>query len=162
MLSFDEIVTIVDQRWTERSPIVARMDEVRQRYNADWVIPMPELDTEPLVPQLSPLLVVNAIDTPAMRAASVSPWLGSPALDSAREKGRGSREWARTRTRAMQATLHRSHWPMVRRRYYRHLAGYATTALVVLPGTEKTGWVPCVELRNPLAAFPSPKAPEDL
>lgn len=161
VLSFEDICAIVDQRWGERSPVIAAMDEVRRRYNADYVIPMPELDTEPMSPQLSPLLIANAVDTPAMRAASVLPWLASPALDSAREKGRGSREWARTRTRAMQATLTASHWSLVRRRYYRHLSGYATTALAVLPGTAKTGYVPRIELRNPLGAFPQPKAPED-
>ena len=45
------------------------------------------------------------------------------------------------------------------RRAYRHLAGYATTALVVYP--DYNLGMPKIEVRDPLGVYPEPKAAED-
>jgi len=46
------------------------------------------------------------------------------------------------------------------RRAYRHLAGYATSCLVVTPDFEKG--LPRIDVRDPLGVYPEPKAYEDV
>lgn len=138
------------------------MADVVRRYDGDYAVPVPSdlLDDLDERPKVTPALLAEAIDMPAMRAASVTPELFSPALDDSKDTGVRSKEYARTRRRALAATYHMSKWPLIERRMYRHLAGYAWSAVGVIPDAETK--MPKVVMRDPLSAYPDPRAPEDL
>lgn len=136
------------------------MKEVRDRYNGDYVIPLPSMDNEPVLPPLTPMLITENIDAIAQRAASVIPFIGCPAINPGKERGRESREWANIRKKALSATWYDSKFKVKARRAYRHLAGYATSLLIVSPDFEKGR--PRIDVRDPLGSYPEPHAYEDV
>lgn len=160
MKSFDEVVTIMQQRRDDQSPLIAAMIEVRNRYNADYVIPLPTLDDQPEFPPLTPALVANGVDAPAMSAAQITPDIFCPPIDFSKPSGKRSQEYAEKREHAIKATWHANKWNLQSYRLFRHLAGYATSAIVIRPDF-KLG-IPLIEIRDPLTAYPEPKAAEDV
>jgi hypothetical protein len=136
------------------------MKDILDRYDGDWVLPMPDIDKEPNLPPLTPALVADAVDNMAMRAASVKPVNIFPAIDPNKDRGRRSREYAEKRRKIVAATYHSSKWNLARRRYYRQLAAYHTCSLVVLPDFV-TG-LPKIEVRDPLGTYVEPQANEEL
>ena len=62
--TFDEIVGIIRQRENAQTPVLKKMIEVKDRYNGDYVIPLPTLDEEPILPPLTPSLISENIDAP--------------------------------------------------------------------------------------------------
>ena len=157
--TFEEIVGIVRQRQDIQSPLLSKMIDIKDRYNGDYVIPLPSMDEEPVLPPLTPALISENIDAVAQRAASVTPYIGCPAVDPSKERGKRSRQYADIRKRALAATWYQNKYKLKMRRAYRHLAGYATTALVVNPDF-KTG-MPKIEVRDPLGVYPEPSAAEN-
>ena len=127
--------------------------QVRERYNGDWVIPDLGTDAQPL----APTIIADAIDHNGLRAASVLPDILVPALSANTNE---SKARAARRRGAFLYTWERSQLNLHLRRAYRHLFGYATTALEVVPDFDHE----CMKLlvRDPLHAFPEPKASEDL
>jgi len=117
------------------------------------------MEEEPILPPLTPALISENIDAVAQRAASVTPFIGCPAVDPTKERGRRSRQYADIRKRALAATWYQNRLKVKMRRAYRHLAGYATTALVVYP--DYNLGMPKIEVRDPLGVYPEPKAAED-
>ena len=87
MYTFDEIVSIIRLRQEAQSPLIARMQDVKERYNGDYVIPLPSMEEEPVLPPLTPALIAENIDALAQRAASVMPFIGCPAVDPSKERG---------------------------------------------------------------------------
>jgi len=160
MYTFDEIVGIIRQRQDIQSPLLERMLDVKERYNGDYVIPLPSMENEPVLPPLTPALIAENIDAVAQRASSVMPFIGCPAIDQSKERGVRSREYADIRRRALAATWYSSKYKLKMRRAYRHLAGYATSCLVVTPDFEKG--LPRIDVRDPLGVYPEPKAYEDV
>jgi hypothetical protein len=160
MYTFDEIVGIIRQRQDIQSPLLERMLQVKERYNGDYVIPLPSMENEPVLPPLTPALIAENIDAVAQRASSVMPFIGCPAIDQSKERGVRSREYADIRRRALAATWYSSKYKLKMRRAYRHLAGYATSCLVVTPDFEKG--LPRIDVRDPLGVYPEPKAYEDV
>tara|TARA_Y100001949_G_C15985702_1_gene330469 strand:- start:1097 stop:2932 length:1836 start_codon:yes stop_codon:yes gene_type:complete len=160
MYTFDEIVAIVRQRQDAQTPLLKRMLEVKERYNGEYVIPLPSLENEPVLPPLTPALIAENIDAVAQRAASVMPFIGCPAIDASKERGVRSREYADIRRRALAGTWYKSKYKVKIRRAYRHLAGYATTCIIVHPDFDKG--LPRIDVRDPLQVFPEPKAYEDV
>jgi hypothetical protein len=159
MYTFDEIVAIIRLRQEQQSPLLKRMMEIKERYNGDYVIPLPSMDDEPVLPPLTPALISENIDAIAQRAASVTPYIGCPALDPGKERGRGSRQYADIRKRVLTSCWYRNKYKVKSRRAYRHLAGYATTAFIVYPDFELE--MPKIEVRDPLGVFPEPQAAEN-
>jgi hypothetical protein len=160
MYTFDEIVGIIRQRQDIQSPLLERMLQVKERYNGEYVIPLPSMENEPVLPPLTPALIAENIDAVAQRASSVMPFIGCPAIDQSKERGVRSREYADIRRRALAATWYSSKYKLKMRRAYRHLAGYATSCLVVTPDFEKG--LPRIDVRDPLGVYPEPKAYEDV
>ncbi|NBW35724.1 MAG: hypothetical protein EBR30_12040 [Cytophagia bacterium] len=160
MISWDDIVAIVRNRQMNNGDLLEKMIEVRRRYNADWVVPyVSEMDSE-VLPPTTPALIAEAIDFLGMRAASVMPYMNSPAIDPTKEVGVRSREFAATRRKILGATHHQSKTKLHMRRAMRHLAGYSTASMIVVPDFETC--LPRLELRDPLSSYPEPKAAEDL
>ena len=160
MYTFDEIVSIIRLRQEAQSPLIARMQDVKERYNGDYVIPLPSMEEEPVLPPLTPALIAENIDALAQRAASVMPFIGCPAVDPSKERGIRSREYADIRRKALAATWYDSKYKIKIRRAYRHLAGYATACLVVTPDFDKG--LPRIQVRDPIGVFPEPQAYEDV
>lgn len=160
MISWDDIVSIVRNRQMNNGELLDKMIEVRRRYNADWVVPyVSEIDSE-VLPPTTPALIAEAIDFVGMRAASVMPYMNSPAIDPTKEEGVRSRQFAAIRRKILGASHHHSKTKLHMRRAMRHLAGYATASFIVVPDFETN--LPRLELRDPLSSYPEPKAPEDL
>ena len=157
--TFEEIVGIVRQRQESQTDLLNRMQEIKERYNGDYVIPLPSMDEEPILPPLTPALISENIDAIAQRAASVTPYIGCPAVDPGKERGRRSRQYADIRKRALASTWYQNKYKLKMRRAYRHLAGYATTALVVTPSFDMG--MPKIEVRDPLGVYPEPQAAEN-
>lgn len=160
MRSFDEIVRIVKDLQIQQGPVLNRMKDILDRYDGEWILPMPDIDKEPNLPPLTPALIAEAVDNMAMRAASVRPSIITPAIDPNKDQGRRSREYAEKRRKIIAATYHNSKWNLGRRRYYRQLAAYHTCSLVVLPDFN-TG-IPRIEIRDPLGTYVEPQANEEL
>lgn len=159
MHTWDDIYTIMQTRKAANGPILNQMITVRDRYNGDWVVPYLTKEEAPELPPLTPAIISETIDNFGMRAGSVVPAVFCPAVDPTKQSGRRSREYANTRRRIITGTYHRSRMQLLLRKAYRHLAGYATAAMVVVPDFEYQ--LPCVKVRDPLNTYPDPRTGED-
>lgn len=160
MRSFDEIIQIVLDMQRLQGPTILKMKDVLDRYDGDWVLPIPSLDGEPALPPLTPMLIGEAVDQMAMRAASVRPTVTCAAIDPSKDTGRRSRAYAQRRRRILAATYHQSKWILGRRRFYRQLSAYYTGSLVVVPNFDLE--LPMIEVRDPLGTYVEPLANEQL
>lgn len=160
MRTFDEITRIVKDLQMQQGPVLNRMKDILDRYDGDWILPMPDIDKEPNLPPLTPALIAEAVDNMAMRAASVRPNNIFPAIDPMKDNGRRSREYADKRRKIVAATYSNSKWNLGRRRYYRQLAAYHTCSLVVIP--DFVAGLPRIEIRDPLGTYTEPTANEEL
>jgi hypothetical protein len=150
------IVATIRRRQNQQEPLLRAMREVRDRYNADWIVPLPGQEA---MPDLTPPLIADAIDSYGDRAGEVFPILASPALDPTKALGVKSREYASVRRRTLYAMHHKVGGAMIMRRAFKQLAGYATTSLVVMPDFK--GQCPMLKIRDPLATFPPARGPAD-
>jgi hypothetical protein len=148
---FDEIARITFDMMRQQTPTIQRMRDIAMRYEGDYVIPIPEVDTEPRLPPLTPALVGEAVDHMAMRAASVEPMLTFPALDPDKDRGTRSLEFASIRRKAVRATYYKNKWELSRRRAYRQLSAYYTCSMIVLPDFKAE--LPQIQVRDPLGTF---------
>lgn len=158
--------TIVETMWARRSADadgLRLMQEVQRRYNGDIVVPMPDVRGEPELVPPTPQIVANAIDHLSMRAASTHPVITCPAVDDTVEL---HRKRAATRRRALYATWYENTLAEVKlRRAYRQYHAYGTFALVVVPefgGYRGDEPGVCIELRDPLSAYPELRSPDDI
>jgi hypothetical protein len=143
-------------RRSAMSPLIERMIEVRDRVNGDVIVPVAEPDDELPLSNLTPLLVADAVEHPAMYATMASPSFTAPVVGT----GKRFADYADRRRRAMGHLWEESWMDLVLGRMFRHLAAYATSALIVEPDHELR--MPRISTRDPLSAYPEPKAPEDL
>lgn len=158
--SWEQIVELTQAMMRDRSALLLKMREVQQRYEGDWVLPMPDMDHEPSMPPLTPWLIGEAIDKNAQRANAVDPMLICPAIDGTKDRGRGSHQYASIRRRALQAGLHESKWNLARGRAFRQLSAYYTTAMRVIPDFDAE--LPRVTIADPLGTFAETVAENDL
>jgi hypothetical protein len=155
-----EIAEEMARRRLAQNPLIERMIEVRDRVNGDVVIPVPEMDDDIPLASLAPLLMAEGVEFPATYASQRAPNILVPALDPSKTSGPRSLDWAAKRRKALYYTWDKSWWELLFGRFYRHLAGYAISAVVVEPDYERR--LPRFTLRDPLSSYPEPKAPEDL
>ena len=154
-IPFDQIVRVVRQRIQERTPLLMQLLEVKRRYNGDYVIPLPELDNEPVMPPSTLAVIANAVDNLGRRAASIGTYDHFPVMANGPQYAKR----AETRRRAWAATLHESQFPLAHQRAMRHLAGYSTCALRVVCDWKTQ--MPRIVVEDPLSTFPEPRKPED-
>lgn len=149
------------RRRSAQSPLLKLMQGVADRYNGDVAIPIFDQDQSDLpMTGLAPLMIADAVDNTALYATQARPTIKVPALDATKDTGVRSRDYAQRRRKAIAASWDESWIELFFGRMYRHLAGYASSALVVELDYERR--MPLIRGRNPLAAYPEPKAPEDL
>lgn len=150
-----EIVNTMYLRRQRDSYLLRQMIEARDRYNADVVIPLPDVEGEPTMASISPQIVADGIDHNAMRAASVLPAISCPALSG----NIRAKETAGKRRRALYASWHYNGMELLLYRYFRHYIGYGTSSIVVVPEFEEER--ARIELRDPLTSYPELRSPED-
>jgi hypothetical protein len=157
-LPWHTIAQICFMRQANRSPLFVAMQDVRDRYNGTWVLPLPDVEGEPVLPPLTPAIIANGTDNLAVQASSVLESIWYPALNPHAQQGRTSLAYARIRRQALAATWFKNTFNLTRRRAYRHLAAYATCAIVVAPDFKTE--MPRIEIRDPLACLPEEKSIE--
>jgi hypothetical protein len=160
MRDFETIRQMTIDLQNRRSPVLRKMEEIRDAYEADVVYPMPDVRDEPDMPNLTPSLITDVVDGLAMRAASVKPTVYSPSIDPFKEVGVRSKAMATDRRRILSATYHQNGWGLLRRRYMRHLNAYDTASIMVEPDF-KMG-IPRIRVRDPLQTFPEERALESM
>ena len=156
--TMNEVAEEMANRRLALTPAIERMMSIRDRYNSDVVVPVPNTDDDVPYDALTPLLIADAVDHPALYASQAPPNIFVPALDPTKVSGVRSTDFAMRRRKALHYAWDKSWWELVLGRFYRHLAAYATSVLMVTI----EGDLPRIETRDPLAAYPEPKAPEDL
>ena len=157
--SFDEIHALALNLQRRRSPVIRKMQDVRDQYEADIVVPTPNVANEPDMPNLTPSLITDVVDGLSQRAASVMPSVYSPAIDPYKETGVRSMAMAKDRSRILAATYAHSHWKLGRRRALRHLNAYETQSLWIEPDFE--AGMPKIRVRNPLETYPEEQSLEN-
>jgi hypothetical protein len=148
-----QIVTMYQQRRMERSAMFRRMQEIRDHYNGDVIVPLPELDEaeKPAIPNL----IAQGIDQFAMRVASILPDIHYPSLrpgiqvadNKARDRRLANLGW----------------WEMNKmgtkiRRRARYLTAYGMSAVSLSPVSadpQDKREIPHWRVRNPLSTYPA-------
>jgi len=154
-----QIVSMYQDRRMQRSGMFQRMQEIRNHYNGDVLIPLPELDEleKPAIPNL----LAQGIDQFAMRVASTMPDIQYPSLrpgiqlhdNRAHDRRLANKGW----------------WEMNKmktkiRRRARHLTAYGMSAVSLSPVSldpNDKRRIPHWRVRNPLSTFPSPMIDPD-
>ena len=152
MRTFEEIRTIAIQLQQRRTPLLQYMMEIKRHYEADWVVPLPDVKGEPKAAQYTPSLITDTIDGLGMRASSTSPVTYCPALRMTAP----SQNRARKRRKILNGTYHDQKWKVKERRYYRHLCAYDTSSLFVEPDFRRKRI--SLNVRDPLFTYPEPKS----
>lgn len=158
-MTWESIANTMEQRRQNDAALIRQMIDTRDRFNADVVIPLTDVRGEPVVPPLGPQVIHDGIEHNAMRAASTMPTIACPALDPEKSTGVRSREYASIRQRALQASHDYNMMQLLLARTFRHLCGYGTFSLVVVP--DFTDGRASIQVRSPLNSYPDPRAYDD-
>lgn len=155
-VEFPWIMATLERRRQERGKVLEAMRTIRDCYNGDLIIPLPELDTTERSSVAN--LVVTGIDQTAQRIASVLPLVDFPSLRPGFDV---HDQRARTRTLACQSWWKANRMSAKMRRRARWLIGYGFAPVVIRP--DYTAKIPRWEVRDPLSAYPSPtQDPDDI
>tara|TARA_E500000331_G_scaffold88917_1_gene84785 strand:+ start:1044 stop:2807 length:1764 start_codon:yes stop_codon:yes gene_type:complete len=146
--SIEEIISIYTTRSRVNGSAKARMRTLRDYYNGDVVVPLPELDQEETSAVAN--LLAQGLDQTAMRIASTQPDIFCPAVDSDTKRARDN---ASKRRKALFGWWEHSRMDLQLGKRARHLIGYATTCVQLRfnPQTKCPEW----HLRDPLTAYPA-------
>ncbi|TSA57461.1 MAG: hypothetical protein D4R39_02335 [Methylophilaceae bacterium] len=146
--SVDEIAQLLFDRQALQGPMIENMRQLRDTYNGDLVIPLPEMDRREKSAVAN--LITTGLDQTAMRIASTMPSVYYPALE---DGNRASEKRASTRKRATMGWWEANKMPLKMRRRARWLIGYASSPVILRPDTKwgAARW----DIRDPLNTFPS-------
>jgi hypothetical protein len=149
-----QIIATLGERRKEHGPELERMRLVRDAYNNDLVIPLPELDRSERSTVLN--LVNTGLDQLGARIGGFVPDIYYPPL---RYGIKQSEDRAAVRRRANLAWWQTNSMGRKLRRRARHLIGYATSPVLLRPDGKReiAKW----ETRSPLAAYPCPTGDPD-
>lgn len=156
MPSVDEIIGMLEERKQNQSPLIANMASLRDAYNGDIVVPLPEMDRNEQAAVAN--LIATGLDQSAMRIASTMPNLYYPAVKIG---DRASEKRASVRRDATLGWWESNKMPLKLRRRARHLIGYASSPVVLRPDAKRgiARW----ELRSPLTTYVAPSEdPDDI
>ena len=148
MKSVEEIIQIYTSRIRVASGAKARMRNLRDYYNGDVIVPLPEINADEKSAVAN--LLAQGLDQTAMRIASTSPDIYCPPTDSSKKR---SRDNASIKRKALFGWWEQSRMDLQLGKRARHLIGYSTTCTQIR-FNPKTG---CPEwfLRDPLTAYPA-------
>lgn len=145
----DDIQSLYTQRRNDRGPVINRMHALRDAYNGDIAIPLPEMSKDEKSAVAN--LIAQGLDQNAMRIGSVMPNSYFPPLSQTSKR---AQKEARLRRDVTLAWWHDNRLKLKLRRRARWLQGYSCSPVVVLPDFKEgrpKWWV-----RDPLATYPAP------
>lgn len=157
--AWETAVAKMRERIANDTALISQMIEVERRYSGEFVIPLPNVDEGDSLPRSTPLLIGDAIDHTSRSAASVMFDVSCPLVRRSGHSIEDQRANATLRRQILAATYHQSRFQLLRRKAFRHFAGYATYGYDVIPDIKAGG--PRIRLLNPLLTYPDPKADED-
>jgi hypothetical protein len=147
-----EAATIIEwyrQRRNAANPARARMAEIRDIYNGDVQVPLPELDRNEQTAVAN--LISQGLDQMAMRVASTLPAVTyTPTTPGAVR----AEDYARTRALATYSWWQLNRFDRLQRKRARWLVGYAAAPVVMRPNFKKQ--IPAWQAADPLTTFPAP------
>ena len=156
MPSVEDIVGMLLERKQAQSPLLHNMARLRDAYNGDIIVPLPEMDRQEQAAVAN--LISTGLDQSAMRISSVMPNLYFPAV---KPGDRASEKRASTRKDATLGWWEANKMPLKLRRRARHMIGYASSPVVLRPDRKRgiARW----ELRSPLSTYAAPtEDPDDI
>lgn len=141
------------ERKSAHGVVAQRMRDIRDAYNGDVVIPLPELERSerPAIANLTSM----GLDQIGARIASTVPDPRFPV----RRAGRAEQDRSRDKRRATLGWWEKSRMALKLGRRARHLVGYGISPVLVRPSF--TYDRPCWEVRDPLSTYPAPSADPD-
>ncbi len=148
MKTIEEIVAIYSSRNQASDGAKSRMRNLRDYYNGDVIVPLPELNSDEQSAVAN--LLAQGLDQTAMRIASTRPDIYCPPTDTRRKR---SRENAEILRKAIFGWWEHSRMDLQIAKRARQLIGYSTT-ITQLRFNPKTG-CPEWHLRDPLTAYPA-------
>ena len=146
--SGDSILQLFKERKAQQSPEVSRMRTLRDHYNGDIVIPLPEMDRQEQA--FTANIIANGLDQTAQRISSTVPTVWYPPVDNSND---ASRNRARTRTLATEGWWTYNNMAGKLRLRSRRLMGYAASPVSLRPDL-KAGCAKW-QLRDPMSTYPS-------
>lgn len=149
MRTTEEILELLRQRQLAQGQVLAKMREIKEAYEGDVIIPLPELDqaNKPAVANL----LNQGLDQMSMRVASVMPDVYYPPVKPGQTKHEKN---ARTRRMANLGWWYQNRMRIKMRRRARWLVGYGASPVVIRPDFERN--IPMWHCRDPLTTFPAP------
>ena len=146
--SIESILTMLSERRTTYGPVLNQMMKLRDAYNGDIIVPLPEMDRNERSSVAN--LIATGLDQTAMRIASTTPNVFFPALEPG---NRASEKRAATRRRATLGWWDANKMGLKLRRRARFMIGYASSPVVLRPDPKRgiAKW----EVRSPLTAYPA-------
>jgi hypothetical protein len=147
-ISAEEVVRLHSERRKARLAVINRAEDVRAAYNADYVLPSPEL--RPGQKAQVANLIQLGIDQTGMRVASTTPSIFCP---PDRPGVRRSEDEAATVRRAMYGWWKANEMGRKKSRRARHLVAYASSPVLIRPWSERG--IPRWLVRDPLSTFPA-------
>ena len=148
MKSAEEIVDLYYTRSSNHAGAKERMRHIRDHYNGDVIVPLPEIDSTEASAVAN--LLAQGLDQTAMRIASVTPDIVCPPED---ESSKQAKKFAAIRRKALFGWWQNSRIDMQLAKRARHLIGYANTIVQIRFDHDKG--CPTWHVRDPLTAYPS-------
>lgn len=150
----EEIFDCFQERQRGMGLVVARMQRVRDQYNGDVVVPLPEMDRDEQ--SFVANLVQQGLDNYGMRIASRLPELTVPPTDPRKPSSVAK---ADLRRKANLSWWEANQIGRQMRRRARWLVGYASAPATIRP--DFTRGIPRWEPRDPLSSYPAPSLDPD-
>lgn len=145
----DRILSVYQERKKNRGVVLNQMQELRNIYNAEVVLPMPEMDKGEK--SMVANLVSQGLDQSSLRVSSTMPDVRFHNFEVA---SRTADKLARKQRDAVMAWWHENRLKLKQRRRARWLLGYAMAPVMVKPDWVKR--IPKWQLMEPLNTFPAP------
>lgn len=156
MIDLHDLLDIWDDRRLAQGPFIERMREIKQHYEGDVVLPLPELDRSEKAAVAN--LFIMGIDHHGMRISSVPPNVFFP---PDRPGFKHHDEIAHKRKQAGMGMWEASEMEIKDGRRARWFVAYATSPVVIKPDRKIRG--PRWHLRDPLSSYPAPTSdPDDM
>jgi hypothetical protein len=150
------IVACYYARSGARSTVLRQMKEVRDAYNGDVIIPLPEMDRNERATVAN--LVQQGMDQTADRLAGVLPTLWYPPVDPTKKSSLAKAE---VRRKANLGWWEANNMSLKQRRRARWLLGYSTAPVMLRPDMDRQ--IPQWNVRDPLTTFSAPSNdPDDM
>ena len=148
MKTVEEIVAIYGARAQSTDLLKSRMRTLRDYYNGDVIVPLPEINADEQSAVAN--LLAQGLDQTAMRIASTRPDIYCPPSDPSRKRSRDNSQITR---KALFGWWEHSRMDLQLAKRARQLIGYSTT-VTQLRFNADTG-CPEWHIRDPLTAYPA-------